>query len=144
WRDSTPPSAFSMEWIPMNSPSPNVHPLGVLVVDDDAGTVDSLTLLLKHWGHEVRAAHTGRDAVSLTQHWRPDVALLDMAMPGMDGLHLARLLRSQPGLKNLKLVALTGVAVDSYQKQAQEEGFTYYLLKPADAGSLRQLLEALV
>jgi CheY-like chemotaxis protein len=105
-------------------PSRNAHRLGVLLVDDDPDSVDSLALLVESWGHEARVAYSGGNALHLTQHWRPDACLLDLKMPGMDGLHLARRLRSQPGMANLTLVALTGWTKDSVRNQAVEEGFS--------------------
>ena len=86
-------------------PSPNLR---VLVVDDDRDFTDSLALLVKQWGYDVRVAHDGAQALRLVSDWQPAVAFLDMAMPRMDGLKLAQRIRSRHDTVDLVLVAVTG------------------------------------
>ena len=115
-------------------------PLRILIVDDDRDFTDSLALLLKRWGHSVCVAHNGAEAMRLAAAWQPATAFLDLAMPGMDGLQLAALLRAAPETANVMLIAMTGCASEAVRCRAGELGITYYLLKPADPVYLRQLL----
>jgi two-component system, chemotaxis family, CheB/CheR fusion protein len=112
----------------------------VLVVDDCADTTASFLMLARHWGHEPHAANDGPSAVALAARIRPDVALVDIAMPHMDGYEVARRLRALPGLEKALLVALTGCGTDEERRLGQEAGFHLYLLKPVDPNELERLL----
>jgi CheY-like chemotaxis protein len=117
--------------------------LRVLVVDDDRDTAEAQAMLVRLWGHEARFAHSGPEALRLVDGWTADVALLDLALPQMNGLSLAGLLRAKPGMESLTLIAITGDTSESFRKQASELGFTFYLFKPTDPEQLCQVLEAL-
>src|SRR5690348_1665389 len=82
--------------------------LRVLVVDDCPDTTASMAILLQLWGHDVRVAHDGPAALGLADGYRPDVVLLDVGLPGMDGYRVARELRANPRLPRPFLVSLTG------------------------------------
>src|ERR1700675_3513501 len=82
--------------------------LRVLVVEDNIDAADSLSLLLRLYGHEVRVARTGPTALEMASASRPDVVLLDIGLPGMDGYQVARRLREKPEFKNVMVCALTG------------------------------------
>jgi signal transduction histidine kinase/CheY-like chemotaxis protein len=115
-------------------------PCRVLVVDDNVDAAESLALLLQLLGHEVKVAHDGPTALELAPAFRPHLALLDIGMPGMDGLELARRLRPLSGLETTVLAALTGWGQEDDRRRTREAGFTYHLVKPADPQTLKELL----
>jgi CheY-like chemotaxis protein len=100
--------------------------LRVLIVDDNHDMTDSCALLLRLWGYDVSVANRRHDAIGIAASWSPDVALLDLAMPGMDGIRLARWLHSMDGLHELTLIAVTGVAGEAARTQAEAD-----LIKPS-------------
>jgi DNA-binding response OmpR family regulator len=114
--------------------------LRVLVVDDDRDTVDSLTILVKLWGYDVRSAYDGAQILEIASRYQPDVMLLDVAMPKVDGLQLARHLRGQARFKDTLLAAITGYADEAHRVLCAEAGFDDYLVKPADPSLVEQLL----
>ncbi len=116
--------------------------LRILVVDDNVDAAESLALILQMDGHVTRVAHDGPHAIALTRQWRPQVAILDIGLPGMDGYDLARQLHALPGPKPL-LVALTGWSSDDDLQRAQAAGFVHHLAKPADVAQVEQLLTQL-
>src|SRR5262245_7942999 len=115
-------------------------PLRVLVVDDNHDGADSLLLILQAYGLEARVAYDGESGLRLAREFRPDVVLLDIGMPGLDGYEVARRLRRDEGLHDALLVALTGWAEEEARRLSAEAGFDLYLLKPADLGQLQRLL----
>ncbi len=120
--------------------SPLVTPLRVLVVDDNADTVLSFTMLLKTSGHDVRTAHDGPTAMQVALDYRPDVVLLDIGLPGLNGYEVAKRLRENPDFKNVVLVALTGYGQESDRQIALQAGFNYHLVKPARLAQLQKIL----
>ena len=122
------------------SQSPSGHRLKVLVVDDNADLVEMLALLVEAAGHDVRKALDGRSAVSAALAYRPDVVLLDLGLPVMNGLEVARELRRRPETANARLVALTGWGQAEDRRQTEEAGFDRHLTKPADPDTLNRLL----
>ncbi len=112
----------------------------VLIVDNNQDTADTLALLLRHVGHEVRTAYDGPAALDLARARPPEVVLLDIGMPGMDGLEVARRLRQDLGLKQALLVALTGYGQEEDRRRSREAGFNAHLVKPADMRALERLL----
>jgi CheY-like chemotaxis protein len=115
----------------------------ILVVDDNRDSADSLAMLLRLVGHDVRTAHDGRQALSVAGAYRPDVVLLDIGLPGMDGFTVARHLRSQPELAGVVLVALTGYGSDEDRSRSQAAGFNHHMVKPVNLDALNELLTAL-
>lgn len=115
-------------------------PMRVLVVDDNRDAADGLALLLGIAGHEARATYCGADALALARESRPDVILLDLGMPGMDGYQVARELRRDPATGGVTLVALTGWGLDEDRARAAEAGFDRHVTKPVSFDALRQLL----
>jgi len=111
----------------------------VLVVDDNADAANSLAALLRAMGHEVFVAHEARSALGDLSRIRPDVALLDIAMPDMSGYDLARQIRSRMGAA-VRIVALSGFGLPEDRARALEAGFDHHLLKPADPAFLKSLL----
>jgi CheY-like chemotaxis protein len=117
--------------------------LRVLVVDDDGDTAISISILSFQWGHEPRAARDGPEALAVVTAFRPDVAILDIALPRMDGYELGRRLRELPGLDGLTLLAVTGYGEAEYQRRSKAAGFLVHLVKPVDPTELEALLSTL-
>jgi CheY-like chemotaxis protein len=112
----------------------------VLVADDNKDAADALAMLLELAGHEVRVAHGGRAALSLAQTFRPDVAILDVGMPELNGYEVAKELRRAPWGPRMRLIALTGWAQDEDRQRAKDAGFDRHFTKPVDADALEILL----
>src|SRR5205823_10727443 len=112
----------------------------VLVVDDNRDAAKSLSLILETWGCEVRVAYDGSEALETARTYRPNVVLLDIKMPRMDGYQVARQLRREKRGDGLTLVAMTGSSQDEDRDRALEAGFDYFMIKPVDPGDLRDLL----
>lgn len=115
----------------------------ILVVDDNVDAAESLSILLKLSGHEVRTAHDGRSAIEQAATFLPDVALLDIGMPGMNGYDTGRRVRELRGLEKVVLVALTGWGQEEDQQRTEEAGFYAHLVKPVDLAALQELLASL-
>ncbi len=115
----------------------------ILVVDDSHDTAESLAMILRLSGHEVHLAFDGPGAIAAALTHRPDVALLDIGLPGMNGYEVARCLREDHGLTQTVLVALTGWAQTEDRRRAQEVGFAHHLVKPVEPEALHRLLLSL-
>ena len=115
----------------------------VLLVDDNRDAVETLTALLRSWGFDVASAHDAWSGLMVAAERRPDVALLDIGLPGMSGYELAERMRALPGLAGITLVALTGYGQEEDRGRAQNAGFHRHLVKPVDLGALRRLLNEL-
>ena len=113
--------------------------LRVLVVDDNQDSANSLGLLIQVLGHDVRTVYDGPSALALAGSFVPDLVLLDIGMPVMDGFEVARRLRQIPALQKAVLVAQTGWGQEEDRRQAQEAGFDHHLVKPVDPNALREL-----
>jgi CheY-like chemotaxis protein/two-component sensor histidine kinase len=114
--------------------------LRVLVVDDNVDTATTLALLLRESGHDVRTAPDGPTALEAALDYRPDVALLDIGLPGLDGFEVAKRMRQQSIFQKVVLVAMTGYGKESDRQRSQEAGFDHHLVKPADFGKVQQIL----
>ena len=112
----------------------------ILIVDDDVDAVEALGELLRDCGHEVATAHHGPQALDHARLHRPDVVLLDINMPEMDGYEVAKRIRSELGLGDALLVALSGYGEDSHRRLARESGFDRHVTKPVDVAKLEELL----
>jgi CheY-like chemotaxis protein len=113
----------------------------ILVVDDNVDAADTLGAMLQAWGYEVTVAHDGPAALAALQDTTPDIALLDIGMPAMDGYELAAHLRFQPGCEELPIVAITGSGGPDDLRRSRAKGFAAHLVKPVSAASLRTLLK---
>ena len=113
----------------------------ILVVDDNADAADTLGQLLSAWGYQVTVAHDGPAALAALQDTLPDIALLDIGMPAMDGYELAAHLRFQPGCEELPIVAITGSGGPEDVRRSRAKGFSAHLVKPVSAASLLTLLK---
>ena len=115
----------------------------ILVVDDNRDAAESLGVLLTLLGIETRTAHDGVAALRALDEFRPSVMLLDLGMPGMDGIELARRTRQHPLGQHVTLIALTGWGQERDRRSSQEAGIDHHLVKPVDLDTLRQLLASL-
>ena len=106
----------------------------VLVVDDNVDAADTLAASLEFIGHDVRTCYGGTDALAMAAHWQPDVAILDIGMPGMDGYEVARALRA--GMARIHLIALTGWGQENDLRKAREAGFDMHRTKPVNLAEL--------
>src|SRR6185312_309944 len=104
--------------------------------------VESMATLLRLWGHDVRSAHDGPAALALADSFLPDVVLLDVGLPGMDGYEVARRLRNNPRLANILVVCLSGYGRENDARLAREAGCDLHLLTPMDPNVLQRLLSA--
>jgi CheY-like chemotaxis protein len=112
----------------------------VLVVDDNRDAAESLALLLRLKRHEVQVAYDGPEALEAARRHHPEVVVLDIGLPRMDGYEVARRLRQEPGLEKTTLIALTGYGRDEDRRRSQEAGFDRHLTKPVDPLELMNLL----
>jgi len=113
----------------------------VLVVDDSPDVADSLGLLLKTFGAEVRVAHSGAEGLAACAEFAPELIFLDISMPVMDGLETARRLRELPTARTATLVALTGRGEEETRRRVKEAGFDCHVTKPADLDEVEALLD---
>jgi len=114
--------------------------LRILVVDDNLDSAKSLTMMLDLTGNETCAAYDGLEAVEAAATFRPDVILLDIGLPELNGYDVARRIREQPWGKKMVLVALTGWGQEEDRRRAHEAGFNHHLTKPVDPSTLKKLL----
>jgi CheY-like chemotaxis protein len=115
-------------------------PQRVLVVDDNVDAADSLAMLLGLLGHEVELAYDGPAALTAAQQFGPDVVLLDIGLPILDGYEVARRLRA--GSRDLFLIAVSGYGQDSDRERSHQAGFDHHLIKPVDFEVLQKLLSS--
>jgi CheY-like chemotaxis protein len=120
--------------------SPPLRPLRVLVIDDDVDTAESMSRLVKIWGHEVRTVNGAQAGLDLAVGYRPDLLLLDISMPVMNGCQLARQLRLDPRMDGCFIVAVTGYGEESSRNRCREAGVDLLLVKPVDPLVLESLL----
>jgi CheY-like chemotaxis protein len=113
----------------------------VLVVDDNVDAAESMAALLSLLGHEIRTANDGEQAVELAQAFEPDLILMDIGMPRMNGLEAARRIRQLPLRKRPKIAALTGWGQDADRRGSSEAGIDRHLVKPVELQTVQQLLE---
>jgi CheY-like chemotaxis protein len=115
----------------------------ILVVDDNVDTATTLAMLLRLTGNDVQTAYDGPSSLKVAAAYRPDVVLLDIGLPGMDGYAVAQQLRAHPGLNGTVLVALTGYASEGDRQRSQDTGFHAHVAKPVDFHVLQELLASL-
>jgi two-component system OmpR family response regulator len=115
--------------------------LRVLIVEDDADTADSMAILLRLYTYDVQVACDGATALRTVLEKQPDVVLLDIGLPKLDGWELAKQLRSQITGKRPLLIAISGYGMQSDQKRSQEAGIDLHLVKPVEPEMLQQVLQ---
>jgi CheY-like chemotaxis protein len=112
----------------------------VLVVDDLPASADTLKVLLELEGFVVRIANDGATALTVAKEFIPDVLILDIGLPGMDGFEVARQLRSRPESKDAVMIALTGYGEAESRLRSQQAGFDHHVVKPADIDFLLSIV----
>ncbi len=132
--------ASSGSWAPVVASDPG---RSILVVDDNEDAAEVLASSLELLGHVTRVAHDGPSALRVIADFKPDVALLDIGLPVMDGYELARRLRQEPTLAHIHLVAVTGYGLESDRQRSREAGFNAHLVKPVKLPELQQLFKTL-
>jgi signal transduction histidine kinase/CheY-like chemotaxis protein len=131
------PQTAAPDTTPTSSPSRRV-----LIVDDNTDAADTLAVLLGVLGNETQVAFSGKEALERLQTFAPDVMLLDIGLPEMNGYELARLVRADPRWRNIRLVALTGYGQGADRQRAREAGFDDHLIKPVDMHALQRAFAA--
>src|SRR5690606_26579907 len=117
-------------------PMPDKTFTRVLIVDDHADAAESLSIVLSGEGFDVRMAHDGQTACAMIERWRPDAALLDLELPALGGLEVARRVRASPWGRAMLLLALTGYGRDADRKASLDAGFDAHLTKPVEPGAV--------
>jgi two-component system CheB/CheR fusion protein len=115
----------------------------VLVVEDNADAAEGLRMLLELAGHEVLVAHDGAAALETARNEEPDLMLVDIGLPGIDGYEVARRIRREPSLRHLVLIALTGYGREADRTHALTAGFDHHIVKPVDPDGLMVLIARL-
>ena len=115
------------------------RPCRVLIVDDNVDAADFLAELLRSWGHDVRVAYDPGAAICACTGRAPELAILDIGLPGMDGYQLAQQLRQLPGCGELDCIALTGFGQETDKARSEAAAFIGHLVKPIDAQQLLQV-----
>jgi CheY-like chemotaxis protein/two-component sensor histidine kinase len=114
--------------------------LRILVVDDNRDAADSLAMLLRATGNDIRTAYDGLEAVQVASEFRPEVVLLDIGLPKLDGHEVAQRIRKEPWGRQMCLIAVTGWSDETDRARSRASGFNHHLVKPLDTGHLAQLL----
>jgi CheY-like chemotaxis protein len=129
-------------WRSSKETEPAVEPRRILVVDDNLDAAESLALVLQFMGHDVRTAFDGLGAIDAYREFAPDVMLLDIGLPGLNGYDVARQIRAEGNGKSarLLLVALTGWGQEDDVRRSSEAGFDIHMVKPVSISVLRRLL----
>lgn len=116
-------------------------PRRVFVVDDNRDAADTLGMFLKLEGYDVRVAYDGDEAIAEAHEFKPEVALLDIGLPGKDGYEIARTIRSERGDDDVMLIAVTGYASEDDVARARDAGFDYHFAKPPNLPAILQRIE---
>ena len=117
--------------------------LRILIVDDNRDAADSLAMLLQTTGHDIRTAYDGLEAVQVANEFQPEVALLDIGLPKIDGHEVAQRLRREPWAQHACLIAVTGWSDETDRARSRAAGFDHHLVKPLDTGHLARLLSSI-
>ncbi|GAB2507781.1 PAS domain S-box protein [Lysobacter humi (ex Lee et al. 2017)] len=129
--------------VAMRGDAPTPHARRVLVVDDNRDAAESLAMMLELEGHATRGAFSGADGLEVARGLGPDVAFLDLGMPGMNGYELARALRALPGLDGIYLVAVSGWGGEEDKRQSADAGFDLHLTKPVSVATVHDAMRRL-
>ena len=124
------------------SSNPSFRSRRVLLIEDNVDITDFIRIQLEMWGHEVFVAHDGPRGLEEALRLRPDIALLDVGLPGMDGYELARRIRQADAGTDMRLVAMTGYGRPEDRARALAAGFDAHLVKPVDPRRLQDLLDS--
>jgi len=125
---------------PEATPEDFPHALRVLIVDDHVDTAQALALLLTRRNCEVRVRHDGPGGTLAAKEFNPEVLLLDLGLPGLDGYEIAGALRAEPALREALFIAISGYAQESDRARALAAGFDHHCAKPVDLASLLSVI----
>jgi signal transduction histidine kinase/ActR/RegA family two-component response regulator len=137
------PESVTVEEVatPVSAPAPEARvSRRVLVVDDNTDNAELLRILLEDEGHETYMAHDGVEGLAAAERLRPDVVLMDLGLPRIDGFDACRRIREQPWGKRMLMIAITGWGQDVDRRKSQEAGFDHHLVKPVDARAIVALM----
>ncbi len=123
-----------------DEPTTPTSSLRILIVDDNPDGADSLAMLLRIMGNDIRTAYDGQEGLEVAGAFRPDVALFDIGLPKLDGYQACRRIREQPWGKNVVLIAMTGWGQEEDRRRSHEAGFDRHMVKPVDPQELMELL----
>ncbi len=137
-----PATGASTSEAPAGSHVAASRPRRILVVDDNVDAADSLSLLLQRQGHDVRTAYHGLEAVDVAGAFSPEIVLLDIGLPTIDGIEVARRMRALPEGHRMVIIALTGWSQDETRRRTEAAGFDHHFAKPVDFPTLTRLLDA--
>jgi CheY-like chemotaxis protein len=137
------PLAGAPPSIPSTSATPSIQGRRVLVVDDNRDAAETMAQLLTITGYSARTAYSGPASLEVAAAYLPDVLLLDIGLPGLNGYEVARRLRQHPQLNGVRLIAMTGYGEEAYRRRAQDAGFDTYLVKPIDFVKVQEVLARL-
>jgi CheY-like chemotaxis protein len=118
------------------------HGLRVLIIDDNLDMARGMAALLKRLSHEVWTAHDGAAGLEAARSYRPEVILLDIGLPGMDGFLVAEQIRREAFGKEMRIIAVTGYGQEEARQQALSSGFDHFVTKPVDYATLMSLMVA--
>lgn len=126
--------------MPLLGYKPRSRHARILIVDDNRDAAAALALLLNIAGNETQTAHDGLQAIERAEAFHPDVVLLDIGLPKLNGYEACRRIRAQPWGKNIVLVALTGWSLEEERMESKDSGFDHHLVKPVELDALKGLL----
>ncbi len=115
----------------------------ILVVDDNVDAAESVAMILRLSGHEVRLAHNGPEALKMAEQYQPEALMLDIGLPGMNGYEVAKRLRQHPKFRQTLLIAVTGYGQEEDRRKSLDAGFNQHLVKPVDPATLQTLLASI-
>ncbi len=125
-----------------STPGESTQPRRVLLVDDSVDAAEAMSMLLETLGHEIRVMHDGPSALAMVDDFAPDVVILDIGLPGMDGFEVARQMRTRAVTKAALLIALTGYGAESDKQKARDAGFDHHLVKPVSFTAIETVIAA--
>lgn len=117
-----------------------VRPRRIMVIDDNLDAAESMEMCLQLYGHEVKVAIDGASALEVAKTFQPEIMLIDIGLPDLDGFEVARRVRRIPGQSGVLLIALTGYGQEEYRRRSEEAGFDHHVLKPIDLRKLQSLI----
>ena len=141
-KEPTATGAEGASAAPQDGPTSS-NRLMVMIVEDNEDAAESMALLVQSWGHEVLVAKDGRNALELLRDKRPEIVLIDIGLPSMNGYEVARRIRAMPEMAEVFLVALTGYGREQDRNAALQAGFNIHLVKPLEPDRLQTLLSSL-
>jgi CheY-like chemotaxis protein len=116
-------------------------PRRILVVEDNVDAADAMQMLLRQMGHEVQVVNDGAEAVGVARSFRPDIVLLDIGLPGMDGYEIAGRLRALPETSSARMIAVSGYGQQKDRARSQAAGFDRHMVKPVDPAQLTEVID---